>query len=640
MLKFMRRNAASLWIKVLFGLLAAIFIYWGIGFGLRGTQRFTPAAKVNGVPITEKELERAHENLVRFYRDLYGEQFRPELLQNMDVRGQALDQLIRTELLYQKGLQWELAASDAEVREAIAQMPAFRTDDGRFDKEFYLRVLRSNRLTPSEFEESVRRDLVVRKVQDIALSGVYVSEEEARQQFEAANEKVNLSFVEFNPKDFVSEVSLGDGDLQNYYQGHRESFREPERRKVEYAVYEERAFLARADASDEEVQRYYDEHASEFSTPERVRARHILFRVEPGAPREKKEEVRKKALEVLQRIRNGEDFAALAKEFSQDPGSAEQGGDLGFFERGKMVPPFEAVAFSLEPGSVSEPVETTFGFHLIRVEEKENARTQPLDEVRPTIVERLKKEKARSLAEAQAGQDRDRVVKGEALAELAQQSGAKVGVAGPFAQNEPVGELGPHPLARAAFETQVGQVGPVVRAPGQYVVFRVLEKQDSFVPDLEAIRDRVAEAARLEKARALARERAQAFLAAAKESGFDAAAQTQQREVNETGGFPFEGGYVPHIGTAPEIKKVAFTLSAESPLAQQVFETGDSLYVIAFKEKLPPDWSEFDKQKESLIQQATAERRSEVLEQFLNGLKAEARIELGRVDVASAPRRR
>ncbi len=638
MLKFMRRHAASLWIKLLFGLLAATFIYWGIGVGLQGTDRFSPAATVNGVPITEKELERAHENLVRFYRDLYGDQFRPELLQSVDTRGQALDQLIRTELLYQTGVRWGLTATDKEVRDAIAQMPAFRSEAGQFDKDFYLRVLRANRLTPGEFEESVRRDLIVRKVQDIALAGVYVSEQDARQQFLAVNEKVNLAFVEFDPHQFSREVAVDDAHVQDYYNRHRESFREPERVKVEYALYDEQTFLPRAEVTEEEIRRYYEEHESEFSTPEKVRARHILFRLEPSASAEQKQEARKRAEEALSRIRKGEDFATLAKELSQDPGSAEQGGDLGFFERGKMVAPFEAVAFSLEPGSVSEPVETTFGFHIIKVEEKLPAHTRPFDEVKATLSERLKRERARALAQIQAEQDRERVASGDSLAQVAGTSGIEVRVAGPFAQNDPIEKLGAHPLSRAAFETKVQEVGPVVRSGNHFVIFRVLERQESFVPELPAIRERVAAEARLEKARALAREKAEAFLSAAKEKGFEATAQSMQREVQETGPFTFEGGYVPHIGTLPELKKIAFALSAESPLPSQVFSSGDSFYVVAFKEKLAPDWAEFQKEKDRLIQQATNERRSEVLEKFLNGLKAEAQIRLGRVEVAAASR--
>lgn len=638
MLRFMRRHAASLWIKLLFGLLAAVFIYWGIGAGLRGTQRLTPAAKVNGIPITEKELERAHENLLRFYREVYGEQFRPELLQAIDTRGQALDQLIRTELLYQAGLEWGLEAGDAEVRDAIAQMPAFRTEDGRFDKDFYVRVLRANRMSPGEFEESVRRDVVVKKVQDIALAGVYVAEDDVRQHFQLANEKVNLSYVEFEPSEFLDQVKLDEGAIQAYYEQHKESFREPERVKVEYVLYEESAFVPKAEVKDEEVQRYYDEHQDEFSVPERVRARHILLKVEPTAPAESKEEVRKKAQEVLERARKGEDFAQLAKEFSEDPGSAADGGDLGFFERGKMVAPFEAVAFSLEPGSISDLVETQFGYHIIKVEAKEQAHTRSLDEVRNSIAERLRKEKARELAEQQAAKDRTQAAAGQPLAELAAASGLAVRVAGPFAQGEAIEGLGSHPLSRAAFETKVQEVGPVVRAPGQFVVFKVLEKTPSFIPELPAIQKAVAEKARSEKARELAREKAEALLSAAKESSLEAAAKAQQKELEETGAFSFEGGFVPHIGTAPEVKRVAFQLSPEAPLAPQVFSAGDAFYVVALKEKVPADMAEFEKQKESLKQQVAAARRSEVLEEFVNGLKARAKIELGPVQVAASAR--
>lgn len=636
MLRFMRRNAASLWIKLLFGLLAAVFIYWGIGAGLQGTQRLTPAAKVNGVPITEKELDRAHENLLRFYREVYGDQFRPELLQAIDTRSQALEQLIRTELLYQEAIRWGLQADDAEVREAIAQMPAFRTEDGRFDKAFYLGVLRANRMSPGEFEESVRRDVVVKKLEDIALAGVYVAEADIRQHFQVANEKVNLWYVEFEPHEFVDRVRLDEAGIQGYYERHKESFREPERVKVEYVVYDENAFLPRVEVQEEDVQRYYDLHLDEFSSPERVRARHILFKVESSSSEETKEQVRNKAQQVLDRARKGEDFAHLAKEFSEDSGSAGEGGDLGFFERGKMVAPFEAVAFSLEPGSVSDLVETQFGYHIIKVEAKEPQRTRSLDEVRNSIVERLRKEKAQQFAEQQAGKDRTRAAAGQSLAELASAAGLTVRVAGPFAPGEPIEGLGAHALSRAAFETSVQEVGPVVRQGGQFVVFKVLEKTESFIPELQAIRNSVTEKARAEKAGELAREKAEALLNAARESGLEAAVKEHNKELEETGPFPFEGGFIPHLGSAPELKKVAFQLTSENPLANQVFRVGDAFYIIALKERVAADLAEFEKQKASLRQQLMTARRAEVLEKFVNGLKAQARIELGPVQVASS----
>jgi len=639
MLKFIRRNASATWVKVLFGLLAAVFIYWGVEVGLTGTSRYNAVAKVNGKPITEKDLERAEENVRQFYRTLYGEQFRPELLQGMDIRGQALDRLIRTELMYQEAQRLGLEATDEEVRNFIAKMDTFRPE-GRFDREFYLRVLRANRLTPAEFEESVRRDILVNKLQGIVLAGVQVSEDDLRQRFRYEKEQVRVAFVEFDATKLVNEVELAPGEAEKYFEDHKEEFREPERVRVEYIAYPIEKFLARAEVSDADIQAYYEKHEEEYRLPERVHARHILFRVDPKATSEQKESIRKRAAEVLEKARQGEDFSQLAQKYSEDPGSGPQGGDLGFFPRGQMVPAFEAVAFSLPPGTVSDLVETNFGFHIIKVEAKEEARTQPLDEVRDSIREKLQKEKARQLAQDQAGKDRSRAANGESLAEIARSSGLELKAPAPFAEHDLVEGLGSnHPLSRAAFQTQAGEVGPVVSTAEGFVVFKVSERIPSAIPPFAAVQAKVQEQARLEKARERARQMAEELLEEAKKSTLRSAAQAKGLEVDETSPFTREGAFVPRIGDSEEIKQAAFGLTKDAALAGRVFQVGDSFVVIELVERTEPSEEEFAQQKEQLAQQVIAQRRAHVLEEFANYLQSKAKIDLHPVQLAAAGER-
>lgn len=640
MLKFIRRNASAAWVKVLFGLLAVVFVYWGVDAGLQGTARYAAVAKVNGKPITDTDLARAEENIRYFYRTLYGDQFRPELLEGIDIRSQALDRLVRTELLYQEAERLGLQASDEEVREAIVKMDSFRRE-GRFDRDFYLRVLRANRLTPAEFEDGVRRDILVNKLQDIVAAGAQVSEDDVRQRFRYDNEKARLAFVEFDAAKFVDQVTLSAGEAEQYYEQHKESFREPERVRVEYVVYEDGKFAPQVQVDDSEVQRYYDAHLEEFRQPERVHARHILFRVSPTATAEEKDAVRKRAAEILERVRKGEDFAQLAQTYSEDPGSGPKGGDLGFFPRGQMVPAFEAVAFSLPPGTTSDLVETNFGFHIIRVEEKEEARTKPIEEVRDTIRSRLQKEKAHELARQRAEADRARAAGGESLADLARASGLELRSPAPFAENEPIAGLeANHPLARAAFQTAAGEIGPVVATADAYVLFQVREKIPSHIPPLQAVKDRVEEEARLEKARETAKQKAEALLEEAKKSGLRAAAEALRVEVGETSAFTREGAFIPRIGDSTELKQAAFTLTAEAPLAPQVYRVGDSFVAVSLLERSEPSEDEFRAQKQQLAEQALAQRRAHVLEEFVNYLQSKAKVELLPVQLAAAPMQR
>ncbi len=636
MLKFIRRNASATWVKILFGILAAVFIYWGIGVGLSNGSRYNAVAKVNGKPITDKDLERAEDNLRNFYRNLYGDQFRPELLQGIDIRSQALDRLIRTELMVQEARRLGLEATDNEVRDFIAEMNSFHRD-GRFDRDFYIRVLRANRLTPAEFEEGVRRDILVTKVQDIVLAGVQVSDDDLRQRFRHEEEKVRLAFVEFDAAEMTNEVAISKAEVEQYYQQHKEFFREPERARIELIVYQERDFASRVEVSEEEIRKYYESHESDYRQPERVHARHILFRLQPNATMEQREAVRKRATEVLERARKGEDFAELAKTHSEDPGSGPQGGDLGFFPRGQMVPAFEAVAFALPPGAISDLVETNFGIHIIKVEGKEEARTQPLEEVRETIRSTLQGEKAREMARQQAGADRTRAASGEPLERIAQAQGLAFKLPPPFAEGEAIEGLGNnHPLSRAAFQTSAGEVGPVVSGANEFIVFKVLERIPSAIPDLEAIEAKVTDEAKLAKARELAQQKAQALLEEAQKSTLQSAASAQRLEVAETPAFSREGDFIPRLGDSAELKQAAFTLRAETPLAPKVYRVGDSFVVAALLERTEPSEDDFLSRKEQLLQQVIAQRRAHVLEEFTNYLQSKAKIDLGRVQVAAA----
>lgn len=637
MLKFIRRNASATWVKILFGILAAVFIYWGIGVGLSNGSRYNAVARVNGKPITDKDLERAEENIRNFYRSLYGDQFRAEMLQGIDIRSQALERLIRTELFFQEAQRLGLEATDSEVRDVIAKMDSFQRD-GRFDRDFYIRVLRANRLTPAEFEDSVRRDILVNKLQDVVLAGVQASEDDLRRRFQYEQEKVRLAFVEFDAAQMADDITLSKAEVEQYYQEHRESFREPERARVEYIVYEEEQFLPRAEVSDEEIAKYYETHESEYRSPERVHARHILFRVQPNATREQKEAVRKRAAEILQKARQGEDFAELAKTYSEDPGSGPQGGDLGFFPRGQMVPAFDAVAFALPPGTISDLVETNFGFHIIKVEAKEESRTQPLEEVREGIRTKLQREKARELAQQQAAADRTRAANGEALTQIAQAQGLSVKLPPPFAEQETIEGLGSnHPLARAAFRTNAGEVGPVVSGSNEFLVFKVLERIPSTIPELATIENKVASEAKLARARERARQKAEALLEEANKSNLQAAAAAQQQKIEETGEFTREGSFIPRLGDQTELKQVAFTLNSERPLAPKVYQVGDSFVVAALLERTEPSEEEFAARKEELMQQVIAQRRAHALEEFANYLQAKAKIDVRPVQVAAAP---
>ena len=638
MLKFIRRNAAAMWVKMMFLAIVLVFIIgFGIGGYLGGADTVPFAAKVNGQRIEPADAERAYENMLRLYQNLYKENFRPEMAESLDLRSKALDQLIRMTLLRQEAERIGLRVSDNAVRDQIATNQAFQ-DAGRFDRDLYVRVLRSNRVTPAEFEASTREQLLASRLQELITDGVRVGEAEARERYLFDNEAVNLLFVKFDAPQFMDQVQVSDAQVQAYYDAHQDAFREPERVRIEYVQYAPDKYVEAVSASDDDIQRYYAAHEGDFASPEQVRARHILLKMAPDTTDDLKAEVRKKAAEILAKARAGEDFAALAKQYSEDPGSAQQGGDLGAFARGRMVQPFEDAAFALAPGQISEVVESPFGFHIIKVEGKEEARSRPLDEVRGEIASTLKHQKARESAQADAAADQAKLAGGEALAAVAKARGLQVETPSPVAQTEVLPGVGSGALVRAAFATDAGATGPLVESPAGFFVFKVIERVTPHVPPLADIRDRVATAARSDQAEQLAKAKADAFLAElqkAEKPNLAAAAEAAGLTVDETGAVTRQSMMIEKLGAAPELIRDGFKLTPEKPLAPAVYPISGASVVAALKERVPADEAKFKETKDNLIAQAQSMRRAQTMEAFVNELKARAQVELGNVDVPS-----
>jgi len=637
-LKFIRKNAGALWVKLIFGTIAVVFVFWGVAGSVANGSKQDVVVKINEDEIESLKFVRAHDNLFRLYESIYKDNFKPELARMLDLKGKTVDQLVRVSLLRQEAERLGLHASDAEVRNAIAAMKGFQNEMGAFDKELYLRVLRANRLTAGEFEDSEREEILVNKLQDVITAGIHVSETEALDQYKFENEKVSLRFLKVEPSAFVDQVAITDADVQSHFDANQEEFRETEKARVEFVHYSVAAYTAKAEVSDADLQKYYDDHKSDFEKPEQVQARHILLKLDESADDEQKAAVRKQAEELLAKAKAGDDFAELATANSQDEGSAPKGGDLGSFGRGMMVPPFEEAAFALAPGQISDIVESAFGLHIIKVEGKTEARTQSLDEVRADILARLRGEKARELAQAQANGDHAKAAEGQALGELAQAAGLELSAPEPFAQSDMIPGVGRGPLLNAVFAAEGGKVGPVVDTPTGFYVFAVKEKIAPRVPALTEIRDRVEKSLREKKSQELAKTKAAEALVELQKSGdLDAVAASLKLTADETSEFPRQGTYIAKIGSSPELKSAAFTLTTEQRVAPAVYDVSGTSVLAVLKERVAADEAKFQEEKADLIRQAADRRKGQALEEFVNYLKARAKVEVNQEYLAAIP---
>ena len=627
MLNAMRKSADSAVLKMLFVAIVMVFMFWGVGT-MRGSRlgagKMDAAARVNDALILNHEYDRVYQRIVAAYQNMGAQAPPTELLRN-----QALSQLVDVELLNQEAARLGLMVDEAELRDAIAASPDFQ-NGGRFDKDFYVRVLRQNSYTPSDFEEMQRRRMVAGKVQELVRSGVHVSDQEVKDRFRYENERLNLRFARVPAADFLTQVSISDEDLQKYFADNQEQYREPERIRLKLVEFRPQDFAGQVTPSDADVQAYYDAHKEDYHRPEEVRARHILLKVAPDASDADRAAARTQAAEVLAKAKGGADFAELAKQYSQDV-SASNGGDLGLFGHGVMAPAFETAAFALQPGQISDVVETPFGLHIIKLEEKVPEHTESLDAVRASIVESIKTQQARQVALKKVEDAHEQLLDGKDIAQVAADAGLKVQTPPPFGRNEAIVGLGQRPeLAKEAFTTDAGEVGEIVTEPSGYTVFAVEERIPSAIPDLTAVRAKVEADLRHRRAGEAAKKRAEQLLAKLKEKpDLDALAAQENLKIEESNQIARLGAYIPNIGPAQDLKDAAFRLTPEAPVAPGVYDANGDAVIVVLGAKVPADEARFESEKAKLRERLQQRAEASAVQRFVEQLKAKAQIQYG-----------
>lgn len=620
MLARIRKFHSSTATKILYAILALSFVGWGVGtVGLSSLSALDVVAEVHGERITRRQLDDQAALLQRRFQDLFRGAPLPA---GVDFRAQALDRLIEDALLRHEANRLRIEVSDDDVVRAVTAMPELQ-QDGRFDRDLLARMLDAQR-DRGEFEARVRQDLLNRRLQSLVVDGIRVSDADIVDRYHFDRDTIDLHFARVAPGDAARESAPSDADLQRWLDEHADQYRTRPRVRVRYVAYTATDFAELARPSEAEVRAYYDAHTHDrFMVPEQVRARHILIKLEPDATEARRAEARKKAEDLLAKIKGGADFVALAKKHSEDTVSAALGGDLGMFGRGRMVAPFESAAFALEPGQVSEVVESPFGLHLIKVEEKRAASTRPLDEVREEIVKTLSEERGLELARKQAEADRRAIVGGKTLAEAA--GGRPVRETPPFEAGGLVPGIGfAKAFSEAAFGLRVGQPSDLIETDQAYYLLEPIERLEPLVPPLAEIRDRVESDLRRARAEQAARERAERLLGRAKEVGLEAAAREQGVAVETTGPFARRSGTVPKLGGNAELFADAFLLTPAQPLGAKVYQVGGDAVVIALAARQAADAAGLEQARDDIRETLLRERQDLALDAFLAFLKERA----------------
>lgn len=396
MLHFIRDRAQG-WIAwFIVGLISIPFALWGVNSYLTGPSDVV-VAEVNGNEIKQAELQQSLQQYRDQMRNMLGEQFDPAMFEGPMVKRNVLNGLIEQLLLRDANEKLGQRVSDAEISQVIRTTPAFQRD-GEFDSEYYGMVLARVGYNPAQYEAQLRTDLMARQLTQNIESTALATEKDVRQALRLQEQKRQIAYGVIPVQELVEQVTVNDEEVSQYYEQNEANYQAPEQLKLNYIELSVDAIAADLSVTEEDLKQFYADNQQQFVGPEQRRASHILI--------EGNDSEAKSAIEgIATRIQEGEDFAVLAEKLSQDPGSASQGGDLGFFERDVMDPAFEEAAFSLENvGDVSEPVKTEFGYHLIKLTDVKQPQGQDFAEARSEIEKVYQRQQAESLFFDQAEQ--------------------------------------------------------------------------------------------------------------------------------------------------------------------------------------------------------------------------------------------
>jgi len=622
MLRLMRKQAGSWLIKILLGAIVVVFVFWGVG-SFR-SQRGGRVALVNGDQITQDEYREAYDNLIEQLRRRFGNNLDEDMLKQLQVKRQALNQLIDNKLLVQESKRLKFRVSKKELADAISNFTAFQKA-GMFDSRLYRDILDRLRMTPEAFEEAQKNAMMIDKLRTLITSSAKISDQEALEWYNWVNASVNIDYVFFDPNQY-KDIHPSDEEIKTFFENHKENYKTDAMIKVRYLNFNPDAFRSEVALSDEEVREYYDENLETFKIPKTVEARHILLKVNQDADPETVKKTKDRALDILKLAKEGKDFAELAKQYSEGP-TRDKGGYLGKFKKEAMVKPFADMAFSLKAGEIGEPVRTQFGWHIIKVEKVNEASITSFDDAKKNIQKNLTDDMAKSLAYDEAETVSDDAIEEEDLINAAKERNMKILTTDFFSSKGPIkGIKDSSKFASVAFNLTDKEISNVQEFENGYYILQLADKIQPKIPVLDKVKEKVRLELIKEKQDEKAKADSETFLAALKSGK---TMNTESKKFNltpKTTGFFKRNGSIPEIGFERDIAEVAFQLTDKKQLPENVLKSSKGYYVIQFKDRKISDPENFSKEKEEMKNRLLAQKKSSIFDALLAQIKSKSEI--------------
>ncbi|WP_299013504.1 peptidylprolyl isomerase [uncultured Photobacterium sp.] len=552
MMERMREGASSIWVKIILGLIILSFVFAGVGSYLAGGSQ-QAAAKIDDREISQREFEQAYQNERNRMQSQLGDYFStlmgdPAYVQQF--RRSVLDRMVNDVLIEQRANELGMRISDEQIRNAITIMPQFQRD-GKFDNEIYNTLLRRSGFTPDMFAESMRTDMLRQQLL-VALQGSdFALSNELAALMKLEKQQRVIRSLTLDVAEFTKMAEVPDEEIQQFYEQNPQMFTRPEQVKVAYVELSGDSLKTTLEVSEDDANAYYDEHQSKYATAEQRKVSHIL--VEGDS-----DEAKAKAEELLAQLNDGADFVQLAESSSDDTFSARDGGQLDWFERGVMDPAFEDAAFALNKGETSAVVQSSFGYHIIKVDDVKESQVKPFAEVRDDITAEVREQRAaEAFYDLQTQLAETAFEMPDSLDDAAKAINAKVQQADFFSRDDAPGVLANPAVMQAVFSPEVREDGlnsdVIEVGPEHVVVVRVEDSREEMVLPFDEVSAMVKQQLAAQKGEQNAKAKADEIIAALREDN---------TEILETEDLNFsDAKTIGRVGEDRMIAQVVFGLA-------------------------------------------------------------------------------
>lgn len=616
MLEYMRNQAGNWMIKIV---LAVICIAFALSFGLSPNFGSNPgiAMKVNDQPIMEEQVSKRYNQMLEQARQRYGDNF-AQIEPMLNLRQQALYDLMDRLLMMQACQEMGLSVSSAEVQKTIAASSFFQVD-GQFSYDRYTKLLQANRITESDYEASVANDILQEKLAALVGGSAQITPLEVDQALNMALSRLEAVYVVVSPEEFLKGIKVTDEDMQSYYEQNKGRYMMPATIKLDYVSVPVSKFRDKVEVLEDDVVDAYEMDWRKYSKPAQAKASHILIKIPEGDTGQAKA----KAEKLMAEAKAGADFAELAKKNSEGP-TASEGGDLGTFTKGQMVGPFDDLVFSMKPGDI-DIVQTDFGWHVVKLHEITPARTTPLEQVRDEIVTALREKEAARLAMQAADAIFDQVAGGAKLADAANSYGLNVDNAPAVSAKQQIDALpGLGDVFKAAEGLQDGQALRPMSFDGGAVVAVIAKRTPPEAKPLDEVKHEVELAVRDKKAMEAASEKADDLLAQAQKA--DDPAKILVGMGGKPTGLITISDKIDDVPGSQELVRALHLLKADQKVLAKAAPVTDGYAAAVITERKPPAAGAILEAKPSLSKQLLNQRQAQVFGRFLADLRSNAEV--------------